>query len=47
MPKKIIITGGCGFIGSEIIRKLLRERDYFIFNIDRNNIKENQENIER
>ena len=47
MPKKIIITGGCGFIGSEIIRKLLRERDYFIFNIDRKNIKENQENIER
>ena len=47
MLKKIIITGGCGFIGSEIIRKLLRERDYFIFNIDKKNIKGNHENIER
>ncbi len=32
---KIIVTGGCGFIGSNLIRKLLLNKDIYIFNIDK------------
>ena len=35
--KRIIVTGGAGFIGSAFIRKLLSETDSFIFNIDKLN----------
>ena len=47
MIKKIIITGGCGFIGSEIIRKYLMDKEILIFNIDKKEINKNQENLER
>src|SRR6266481_4760205 len=33
--KKIIITGGAGFIGSAVIRQLLAESDHFVINVDR------------
>ncbi len=33
--KKVIITGGCGFIGSALIRNLLNNTDVKIFNFDK------------
>lgn len=33
--KKILITGGAGFIGSNLISKLLQNKNYKIFNLDK------------
>ena len=33
--KRVLITGGCGFIGSALIRNLLLETNLEIFNIDK------------
>ncbi len=48
---KILITGGCGFIGSNFIRSLIKNSDYEIVNIDKLtyagnliNLKDLQEN---
>ncbi len=35
MAIKILLTGGCGFIGSAVVRHLLRNSDHVIVNLDR------------
>ena len=39
--KKIIVTGGLGFIGSNLI-KLLIKKNYFVINVDKVDIKINR-----
>ena len=33
-PDPILVTGGCGFIGSALIRHLIRNTDYAVVNVD-------------
>lgn len=35
MTKKILITGGCGFIGSALIKHILKTTKYIVINIDK------------
>jgi len=42
--KKILVTGGCGFIGSNFIRYLI-DKDYFICNLDKLTYAGNLENL--
>ena len=42
--KKIIVTGGLGFIGSNLI-KLLIEKNYFVINVDKISYASNLYNI--
>src|SRR5262249_21546313 len=32
---KILLTGGCGFIGSAVVRHLMRESDHAVINVDK------------
>src|ERR1700760_2061537 len=32
---KLLLTGGCGFIGSAVVRYLLQQTDHFIGNVDK------------
>ncbi len=43
--KKILITGGAGFIGSNFVRHILAERDYEIVNLDKLTYAGNLENL--
>jgi dTDP-glucose 4,6-dehydratase len=43
--KRILVTGGYGFIGSALIRKLLKDTDAEIFNIDKFSIVSNDQSI--
>ncbi|MCR4335280.1 MAG: dTDP-glucose 4,6-dehydratase [archaeon] len=42
---KILVTGGCGFIGSNFIKMLLKETDYEIVNLDLLTYAGNPENL--
>lgn len=45
--KKILITGGAGFIGSALVRRLLKETNSKIFNIDKLGYASNLDSIEQ
>src|SRR5271166_2359781 len=32
---KLLLTGGCGFIGSAVVRNLLRHTDHVVVNVDK------------
>ena len=43
--KKLLITGGCGFIGSNFIRHIVANRDYEIINLDKLTYAGNKNNL--
>ena len=32
---KVLLTGGCGFIGSAVVRHMLRHTDHLMINVDK------------
>lgn len=46
MVKKILVTGGLGFIGSNFIKHIYNKYDYKIFNLDVKTYAANHENID-
>jgi dTDP-glucose 4,6-dehydratase len=45
MTKRILITGGAGFIGSAIVRHLIQDTDYEVINVDKLTYASNLESL--
>src|ERR1700721_2217715 len=45
-PMKILLTGGCGFIGSAVIRHLIRHTGHVVVNIDKMTYAASEEALE-
>jgi dTDP-glucose 4,6-dehydratase len=43
---RVLLTGGCGFIGSAVVRHLLRDRDHTVVNVDRMSYAASKEALE-
>ena len=43
---KLLITGGCGFIGSAVVRHLVRHTDHTAINIDKLTYAASEEALE-
>lgn len=43
---KILLTGGCGFIGSAVVRHMLRQTDHVIVNVDKMTYAASEEALE-
>src|SRR6202011_847169 len=43
---KLMVTGGCGFIGSAVIRHLIRHTDHVVVNVDKMTYAASEEALE-
>ena len=46
MAETILVTGGCGFIGTNFVRHMLEKHDYHIINLDKLTYAGNLENLQ-
>ena len=44
---KLLLTGGCGFIGSAVVRYLIRHTDHVIINVDKMTYAASEEALEQ
>ncbi|HEY9147768.1 MAG TPA: GDP-mannose 4,6-dehydratase, partial [Gammaproteobacteria bacterium] len=45
MPKTVLVTGGAGFIGSEVVRQYINETDTTVVNVDKLTYAGNPESL--
>src|SRR5215470_13884495 len=43
---KLLLTGGCGFIGSAVVRHLIRQTDHVVINVDKMTYAASEEALE-
>ena len=43
---KLLVTGGCGFIGSAVVRHLIRRTDHVVINVDKMTYAASEEALE-